>query len=538
VLEEVAPAAATTVPDLLGRRSQVSRTALDVDHASISYEELWRKSTTIAHALANADVRHGDRVVLLAANSLDWVAWMFASLLVGAIVVPLPTRWRRRELGHALADCDPSLIVVENEVSGNPLGDMILELVRSSGSVIADGRVSGAASLRVLVGINQGTFQGEFASTARFVAEFGASAGVNPPVRAAKAQDAALIQYTSGTTAFPKGAVLPHQGLVSVAEATAERMGMSSTSRFFSPQPFFYVGGLPAGLLVGIAAGATTFSQHSFDPERALEIIEQQQCTHHAGVAPMYAMEYGHASFNKPRVASLTVMRNSGRPKELWRHQEMMGGRPTNTYGLTEACSNVAMADHRDPIEWAIETCGRPLPGVSVRIVNDAGESQPPGSPGEIHVRGNLLTGYWPLGKAIDRGVSDDGWLRTGDIGMLDELGRLHFLGRIKHLIRVGGHNVSPLEVEEVLAQHPAVTQAVVFGAPDERLGEVVVAVLQLVAGVAVSDEDLVRFLKTQIASYKVPSQFERVEALPLLAGFKIDRKALSDRFGSNRVVP
>lgn len=525
---------------LLQARSRTGRVALHIDGREMTYRELWLRSRDLASVLVGLGLLPGERVFMLAPNSCEWVIWMLACALSGGIYVPVATRWKRREIEHVLLECRPSVIVTDDQARNNPLADTILDIVHREWGPVAHGSLPQAtvqdAGLRCIVGVGGASGRSELISVDALTTET-RRAPTGEVLRRASAIDPmfpAQIQYTSGTTAFPKGAVLPHGGLTRSAVATAQRMGLEPDSRQFSPQPFFYAGGLTAGLLVGLVAGCTTFSQTFFEPRQALDIIEQFSCTHHHGVGTMYVMEYEHPTFRRDRVSSMTVMRTVDNAEASRRHYAAMGGRPTNVYGLTEACANVALADHREPLDWALETCGRPMPGVELRIKDAHGSLVGADQVGEVEVRGNVMLGYWDPkvnGPAATDALLPDGWLRTGDLGAIDDLGRFHFVGRTKEIIRVGSQNVSPTEVEDVLCYHPDVLHAVAFGVPDFHLDEVVGVAVQLRPGSVAKDEDLLGFVRQQIASYKVPRYLWRVEHLPLTPGLKINRGEVRSTF-------
>ncbi|MGA7487750.1 MAG: AMP-binding protein, partial [Xanthobacteraceae bacterium] len=346
--------------------------------------------------------------------------------------------------------------------------------------------------------------------------------------------DLLLIQFTSGTTAYPKAVMLTHDNMLRDAFAVGERMGITPDDRYFNCRPFFHVAGTTLSLLVSLIAGACLVTLPTFEAGVALAMMAQERCTLTSGNDTLFQLMLGHPSFDRARLSLRGGWAAAG-PETIRNIIERMGAREVCVaYGLSEASPNVVLNDHRDPVELRIAGLAKPHDGVEVRITRrETREVLAAGETGEIEVRGwNVMRGYYNNPAATAQAFTPDGWLRTGDLGVLTTDGRLRMVGRSKDVFRVGGENVAPAEVEEVLLAHPAVATAQVVGVPDARLGEVGAAFVTLKAGAEASEDELIEFARARCANFRVPRYLAVVasfDAIGMTASGKVQKNALRD---------
>jgi fatty-acyl-CoA synthase len=325
--------------------------------------------------------------------------------------------------------------------------------------------------------------------------------------------DVVIMQYTSGTTSFPKGVLLTHDNVLRNAAAVAARIGVRAGDRYFSARPFYHVAGTTLSLLVALSAGACLITTPSFDAGTSLAIMEREHCTLVSGNDTMFLMMMAHPELAQRRLSLRGGWAAAG-PVVMRQAIERLGlAELCFAYGLSEASPNVVMSDHRDDPNLRIAGLARPHDGVEIRIADpENGAVRPVEGVGEILVRGwNVMRGYHDKPTETAKALAG-GWLHTGDLGALTADGRLRFVGRVKDVFRVGGENVAPAEVEEVLHDHPAVAQAQVIGVPDPRLGEVPAAYVRLREGGTVEPDELIAWCRARCANFKVP-RYVRVVA-------------------------
>ncbi len=462
--------------------------ALVTREGRFTYGELLEKAQAAAGALQAMGLERGDRVGILMGNDEKWLALFYGAALIGAVSVPVNTRFKAAEIAFCLeqAGCK-ALFYVERFLSID-FGAM----VRETGF---------ANAFDVSNALPTGRFE---------------PAAVSP-------QDILLIQFTSGTTAYPKGAMLTHDNMLRDAWAAGARIGIRPNDRYFNCRPFFHVAGSTLSALMALASGACLVTLPTFEAGAALELMERERCTLLSGNDTIMQMLMGHADFPRRRLCLRGGWAAAG-PQTMRAIIDVLGAKQIcAAYGLSEASPNVVMSDWRDPEPLRVNGLALPHPGVAVRIAAD----------GEIQVRGwNVMKGYCNNPQANARAFTDDGWLRTGDLGELTADGRLRMIGRLKDVFRVGGENVAPAEVEEVLLAHPAVQSAQVIGVPDARLGEVPCAYVTLKSGSSAAEADLVAWCKARCANFRVPRYLRIVrdfEAIGMTASGKVQKTKLRE---------
>ena len=485
------------------------RVALVVGASTLSYGQLDEEARSLADGLRAAGVGSGDTVAARLEDGVDFARLLWALREIRAAVLPINPRWVAEEAGHVLADSRASLLV-------------------DDGSARAEAGAQRAGGVPRAV-LHQGQLerQSEGSSEGRSetrLAEFG------HPRLGGEEEDILAVLYTSGTTGRPKGAMLSAAAFQASARGAAELLGTGPDERWLACMPLFHVGGLSI-LLRACLAGSSVVVQPGFNAGAVSRALDDEAIS---GVSLVAAMlqRLLEVRGDRPPPASLRWLLLGGgpAPEALLVRARQLGYPLAPTYGLTEAASQVAT---RLPAEDALPLDGhlRPLPGTALKVLDEEGRTLPAGQAGEIYIRGGtLMSGYLGQPEATER-VFQKGWLRSGDIGVLDLRGYLRVLDRREDLIVSGGENIYPAEIEAVLAQHPAVAEAAVVGEPDEEFGARPVA--YWVAAPGAEETDLRAYCRERLAGYKVPRRFARMEALPRNSAGKVLRRELRGSSGS-----
>lgn len=514
-----------TVADALQRTVALSPDveATVAPDGRITYRALVAEVEKLRRALHNLGVRHGDHVGLCLGNTLQFQSLFFALATIGAITVPINTRLRGPEIAYCLRQARIKTLFTADKLLSTDFTAILGELFGSDGELRAaefpdlqQVIINGAADVPWAQGWD------DF-----IAADADAEADHSAP------EDVILIQYTSGSTGFPKGVMLRQHSLLTNGFASAQRMGLRAGDRFHSARPFFHVAGTSLSLMAALQHGVTLVTMARFEPREALQLMETERCTHFSGNDTMALMVINHPD-RAVRKLCLRGAWVAGAAAVLQRVVEDLGAQEcVSGYGLSEASPNIAQSCWWEPQNVRTAGLMRPQPGLEVRIVDAAsGVETSTGVPGEIQVRGwSVMSGYYGMPEKTDEVLAPDGWLSTGDLGVLDAEARLAFLGRLKNLIRVGGENVSPEEVEDLLHRHPAVRQAQFVGVPDERLTEVCAAFIILNEGYTITAEALVEWCKENMAGFKIPRHIwfvDGFEDIGMTASAKVQRSKLA----------
>ena len=459
--------------------------ALVTRSGRFTYGDLLFKARGAAGSMQAMGLGHGDRVGILMGNDEKWLALFYGAALLGAVTVPVNTRFKAAEIDFCLKQSGCKALFYVERFLNIDFGAMVREIGFPSAIDVASS----------------------------FPASPFTPAEVEP-------DDVLLIQFTSGTTAYPKGAMLTHDGMLRDAWAAGSRIGIRSDDRYFNCRPFFHVAGSTLSALMALVSGACLVTLPTFEAGAALELMERERCTLLSGNDTIMQMLMGHADFAKRKLCLRGGWAAAG-PQTMRAIIEVLGAKHIcAAYGLSECSPNVVMSDWRDPEELRINGLALPHEGVELRIRE-----------GEIQVRGwNVMKGYCNNPEANAKAFTADGWLCTGDLGELTADGRLRMLGRLKDVFRVGGENVAPAEVEEVLLAHPAVETAQVVGVPDARLGEVPCAYVTLKANHSLSEAELLQWTKARCANFRVPRYLRIVqdfEAIGMTASGKVQKTKL-----------
>jgi fatty-acyl-CoA synthase len=505
--------------------------ALVTDHVRLTYAEIAQESLQMARAMHALGVRRGDHVGILMGNNAAWVSLFFGAALIGAVTVPVNTRFKAAELGYCLKQADVKLLFMADSF----LGIDFVSFLRA-----AEPALDAALPGRQMPLLAQVVVMGEAVPAAalgwkafRALGDGVDQQGFDAALAAVKSSDLLLIQFTSGTTAYPKGVMLTHDNMLRNAWAAGQRLGVLAEDRYFNCRPFYHVAGTTLSLLVALTYGACLVTLPTFEAGAALRLMHQERCTLTSGNDTLFQMLMAHPDFDPRKLVLRGGWAAAGR-ETMRRIIDVMGAKAMCTaYGLSEASPNVVLNDWRDPEELRVGGLPLPHPGVEVRIADARDQPLPPRTQGEIQVRGwNIMRGYYNNPEATARAFTADGWLRTGDLGTLTAEGRLAMVGRLKDVFRVGGENVAPAEVEEVLLAHPAVATAQVIGVPDPRLGEVPAAYVTLKSGADTAPEDLIAWCKARCANFRVPRHLRVVdsfEAIGMTGSGKVQKNKLRD---------
>ena len=491
-----------TLPDVLRHNARHfgARTALTVDDRSLSHAGLLALTETVKQRIAPF-VRPGDRVAIWMPNGMAWVAAFLAAIDLGALAVPVNTRLTTAEVEIILEDARPGLLITAGSYRG-----------RHYAAEALDG-FPGATVPAVMV------VDGEDAD-AWLVHRRGADAAPPP----AGLESVFCIQYTSGTTSTPKGVMLTMRSYLQTARFVAACQTISPTSHFISAAPFFHCSGSMHAITVATLGGCSLHSMSTWDPEAFLDLVERHGATVSHGIHFADVIALGAAKA-RPKLRTLHVGYEISTPEVLMQlHDEFGIEGISNIYGMTETCGQFTMWHPDDPLEKRVGGNGRPQPGNALRIVDPAtGAVLPSGHDGEVQMHGPTLTpGYFNRPEATREAFTADGWFRSGDLGRLSMDGELTYVARLKDIIRVGGENLAPAEVEQALRELCDLRQVSVVAIPDGRLGEVPAAAL--VPNGTVALEPLLMGLRTRLAGFKVPRQFYVCDALPTTATNKVQR--------------
>lgn len=520
----------STVPALLEFCARFDeRDYIVYEDERFTYAEIFARTRRLAaHLQQSCGIRKGDRVALAMRNYPEWVISFWASLSIGAIIVPLNAWWKGAELAYGLSDSGSRLLLCDLE-RAQWLAPHLPEL-RLEHVLVARAPAPLTGPLRSLNAVTD-------------------SQSPDAPARVAiDPDDDATIFYTSGTTGQPKGALGTHRNLCSNIGSTQfarARAAARGTRASLPPDvqaagllsvPLFHVTGCHSALVAGSFNGNKIVLIRKWNPERALELIERERITQFGGVPSMVWQVLESPDFGKRDSSSVTSVGYGGAPAAPELLRRIKQGFPTctasNGYGLTEtsalAISNMGVDYERKP-----DSIGLPVATNDVKVVGPAGEDLPPGETGELWIKGpNVVKGYWNKPEASAQTFTD-GWLHTGDIARIDEEGFVYILDRAKDMVIRGGENVYCVEVEDVLYSHPAVMDAAVVGVPHRVLGEEVGAVVQLAPGMTLSPEQLKAYTAERLAGFKVPAHIElRFEPLPRNANGKIMKRELKRELG------
>ena len=516
-----------------------------------SYRRFTEVVEECARALMALGVKKGDHVAVWGQNVPEWVTLQFATGKMGAVLVTVNPAYKRRELRYVLEQSDAAVLFLTKGVKDADF----LEILRG-----AVPEISGAGdeelSLEGLPYLKHAVLMGggppedmPVMGWDGFVERGGEVSEKELAERQASlgAGDIINMQYTSGTTGFPKGVQLTHSNIVKNAFYIGECMNLGPEDRVCIPVPFFHCFGCVLGTLNTVTHEATMVPVESFDPLAVLQAVHEEACTAVLGVPTMFIAELDHPDFDQYDTSSLRtgIMAGSPCPIEVMKKVvDVMGASEiTIAYGQTESSPVITQTRTEDSLERRVSTVGRKLPDVEVKIVSvETGEPVGPGEQGDLCTRGyHVMHGYYKMDDKTREVMDEDGWLHTGDLAVMDEDGYVRITGRAKDMIIRGGENVYPREIEEFLYTHPGVSDVQVYGVPDEKYGEQVAAAIIPKRDANLTVEEIRDFCRENIARFKVPYYVDFVQEYPMTASGKIQKYKLRDaavkRYGLKTAV-
>jgi fatty-acyl-CoA synthase len=501
----------------------------------LTYGALRARVDELARALLAIGVRRGDPVAVLLPNRPEWIVTALAIGKIGGIATAISTYSTPRELAWALDHSEAAALVTVEAFRGRAylaaLHDLCPELSRSVPGRLESPRFP---RLRSVICVDERRHDGVLHPddlSAR--AAETSSAALDAAQRAVAPGDVWCILYTSGSTATPKGVTLTHGGVIENGFNIGERQHLTAADRLWLAVPLFWSFGSANALPAILTHGGCVVLQDSFEPGEALGLLERERCSVYYGMANMARAILQHPDRARRTLAAMRTGLTIGLPEDLEMTMEAVRARELcNVYGSTETYGNCAVTDAHDELTLRLHTQGLPLPGMEIRVVHPETRAVlRAGDVGELCVRGHVTPGYHRAPELTAAAFDREGFFLTGDLGLVGDDGRVRFRGRLKEMIKTGGINVAPLEVEEVLLQHPDVVQVHVVGVPDRDKGELVAAALELRAGAAADAATFVAFCRERLASYKVPARlvFRKAEEFPRTPTGKIHKPGLRE---------
>lgn len=517
------PPQARTIPDLIDELAErfPEREAIVGGGQRFTYRQLRAEVRRLARALHALGVRRGDKVAILMGNRPEWLIADFAITLLGAVMVGVNTWATARELEHILAHSDTRFLFTVSRFLKHDYAATLPALRPKLPQL--DGIIC--------VG---GGGRADWVPYETLISRLGDEAAIDAAQRAVRPEDMAYLLYTSGSTSMPKGVQIQHYALIENMWQIGERQAVTEKDRLWLAVSLFWGLGCENALFNLLTHGGCIVLQEHFDAGEALEIIERERCSVFYGTPNMAQALHEHPDRGKRDLSSLRGGATIGTPEQIMRVVELGAREVCNIYGLTETYGNCNVADARDPLEKRLSNVGRPLAGVDQRIVNpETGRVLPPGEVGEVRVKGYVTSGYYKDPQRTAEAFDEHGYFRTGDLGMHDAEGYLHFRGRIKEMVKTGGINVAPIEVEEVLLSHPSIQAAFVTGVPDAVHDEVLAAVIVPKRGASLTEREVNEHCRRVLAAYKVPRlvRFVGESELPLTTTGKVQKNRLAAAF-------
>jgi fatty-acyl-CoA synthase len=506
--------------------------ALIVRHQDVrwTYAELAERVDALAHGLLAAGLVPGDRVGIWAPNCSEWVLMQFATAKAGLILVNINPAYRTSELEYALnkVGCTALVLAPSHKTSDYVamLRELVPELTDATPGALKAARLP---TLRIVATLGEAPHTGclPFAALAA-----GGDATLPDTLQPT---DAVNIQFTSGTTGFPKGATLSHRNILNNGQFVGLGIKLQAGERIGIPVPLYHCFGMVMGNLACIVHGATmVYPAEAFDPLAVLETVEAEGCAALYGVPTMFIAILNHPEFDRFDLSSLRTGIMAGSPCPITVMEEVIARMNmrdvTIAYGMTETSPVSFQSETDDPLDLRVSTVGRVQPHLEVKLVDADGSTVAHGETGELCTRGySVMIGYWDDPVRTAEAIDPDGWMHTGDLATIDAAGYCRIVGRIKDMVIRGGENIYPREIEEFLLTHESIADAQVIGVPDERYGEELCAWIILRPGAAIDDEDVRAHCRGRIAHFKIPRHIRFVETFPMTVTGKVQKFAIRD---------
>lgn len=512
-----------------------------VAYADRPYRRTWKEfrdeCDTVAKGLLSIGIRKGDHVAVWATNVPQWLLTLFATAKIGAVLVTVNTNYKIYELEYLMQQSDSKALVLIDGFKGSDYVQILNQLCPhlkdsepgkldapdlpflKSIIYVGERKVPGTYNFKELYSFGDKYDDEEYQKL---------QASIDP-------QDVANMQYTSGTTGFPKGVMLTHYNIVNNGKGIGDCMKFTHEDKLCIPVPFFHCFGLVLGIMACITHATSMVPVEYYRPTVVMQALEQEGCTAVHGVPTMFIAMLDHPEFKNHRFTKLRtgIMAGSPCPEKVMRQviDEMGMKEITITYGETEASPACTMTTTSDPLETRICTVGKKMPDVEVKIIDPAtGRIQPVNTPGEFCARGyNIMKGYYNMPEETQQAIDSEGWLHSGDLAEVDENGYYRITGRIKDMIIRGGENIYPKEIEEFLYTHPAVKDVQVIGVPSEQYGEEVMACIILKSGASLTEDEVKDYVSANLARHKIPKYIKFMDAFPVTASGKIQKYKLRE---------
>ncbi len=517
-----------------------NRYALIVRHQNIrwTYAELKEQVDAFAAGLLSLGLEPGQRIGIWSQNNAEWAVTQFATAKAGLILVNINPAYRLSELEYALNKVQCAALVISPSFKTSDYVQMVRDLAPE-----IDNGTPGQLEAEKLPHLRTVIRMGEEATPGMYNFAQIAAMGSDQERRSLTAlsrelqfDDAINIQFTSGTTGFPKGATLTHHNILNNGYFVGEGIRMSEDDNLAIPVPLYHCFGMVMGNLACLTHGATmVYPGEGFDPTEVLQTIQDEKCTALYGVPTMFIAALDHPEFNKFDLTSLRtgIMAGSPCPIEVMKQviDKMNMTEVTIAYGMTETSPVSFHTAVDDELERKVGTVGHTIPHVESKIVDGDDRIVAPGETGEILTRGyNVMLGYWDDQEKTSEAIDAAGWMHTGDLGTMDEYGYGNVVGRIKDMVIRGGENVYPREIEEYLYRHEAIQDVQVIGVPDERFGEELCAWIVLYEGQSANEQEIKEFCRGQIAHYKVPRYIKFVSEFPMTVTGKVQKFVMREQ--------
>ncbi|MDN7229042.1 AMP-binding protein [Planococcus sp. N064] len=502
-----------------------------------TYKEFDEETDRLAKAFMGIGIAKGEHIAIWSDNKREWLLSQFATGKMGGVLVTVNTSYQSAELEYLLKQSDATTLILGEEFKGTSYIDIINEVCPELKTA-----EKGAVSSEKLPHFKRVIVMGENQFPGIYTwSEFEAFADrvdddqLEERFVSMEPDDVINIQYTSGTTGFPKGVMLTHRNVVNNGKLIGDTMNLSELDRLCIPVPFFHCFGCVLGTMAAVTHSTTMVIAEQFDPKRVLQMVQDEKCTGLHGVPTMFIAELNHPDFASFDTSTLRtgIMAGSPCPIEVMKKviNDMGASEITIAYGQTESSPVITQTRADDDIEKRVSTVGKPHAEVEVKIVDPVTSEQvPTGVPGELCTRGyHVMKGYYKNEEATQNAIDEDGWLHTGDIAVEDEDGYIAITGRIKDMVIRGGENIYPREIEEFLYQHPSIQDVQVVGVPDPKYGEELMAWVILKEGQQLSSEELHEYCQGKISRHKIPRYIEFTKEYPMTASGKIQKFKLRE---------
>ncbi|MBO0589018.1 AMP-binding protein [Sporosarcina sp. E16_8] len=502
-----------------------------------TYKEFDEETDELAKAFIGMGIEKGENVAIWSDNKREWLLSQYATGKMGAVLVTVNTNYQATELEYLMKQSDATTLILDESFKGTSYIDIIRAVcpeleTGERGSVSSDKLPHFKRIILMTEREEQGMYKwSEFMAQAHKVT----NEQLEEQFQSLDPDDVINIQYTSGTTGFPKGVMLTHNNVVNNGKQIGDYMKLTERDRVCIPVPFFHCFGCVLGTLAAVTHGSAMVLLEQFDPLRVLQAVQDEKCTALHGVPTMFIAELNHPEFKNYDTSTLRtgIMAGSVCPIEVMKRviEDMGASEITICYGQTEASPVITQTRTDDPIEKRVSTVGKPHPNVEVKIIDPVtGEELPVGVPGELCTRGyNIMKGYYNNAEATREAIDEEGWLHTGDIAVMDADGYIDITGRIKDMVIRGGENIYPKEVEEFLYTHPEIADVQVVGVPDAKYGEELMAWIIPKKDVYLDEESVREFCRGSISHHKIPKYIEFLEEYPMTASGKIQKYKLRE---------